>query len=83
MLDVIPTEIRYWKADGKLAYLASVAKSALSSEPGSPGKLIVVTQDEVSFADGKRAPDETRRVLEKAENVCKADADCLLCNLRN
>lgn len=49
LLQVVPNEIRYWKADGKLKALAQMAKAAVSSDVAAPGQLIVITQDEISL----------------------------------
>ncbi|PWN47468.1 hypothetical protein IE53DRAFT_390402 [Violaceomyces palustris] len=50
LMDVYPSEIRYFKADGKLKYLAETAKAAVSGGVASPGKLVVITSDEIQLA---------------------------------
>ncbi|KAN0062693.1 hypothetical protein ACQY0O_004888 [Thecaphora frezii] len=50
LLDVVPEEIRYFKADGKIKALAETAKAAISGHAASPGKLVIITKDEVQLA---------------------------------
>ncbi|EPQ26767.1 uncharacterized protein PFL1_05746 [Pseudozyma flocculosa PF-1] len=50
LLDVVPEEIRYFKADGKVKALAETAKAAISGHAASPGKLVILTSDEIQLA---------------------------------
>jgi hypothetical protein len=49
MLDVHPTEIRYFKADGKLSQVFQMAKAAVSSDVAAPGKLVIISEDELNL----------------------------------
>ncbi|PWY99936.1 hypothetical protein BCV70DRAFT_161455 [Testicularia cyperi] len=50
LLDVHPQEIRYFEADGKISALAQTAKAAISGHAASPGKLIILSQQEIALA---------------------------------
>lgn len=52
LLDVQPEEIRIFKADGKLAALGQMAKAAVSGHAASPGKLLILTSQEIQLAAG-------------------------------
>merc|ERR1712003_535031 len=56
MLDVQPEEIRIFKADGKLSALAQTAKAAISGHAASPGKLLILTSQEIQLAAGVYKP---------------------------
>lgn len=50
MLDVHPSEVRYFKADGRIKAAVNIAKAAVSGEAASPGKLVVISEDEINLA---------------------------------
>lgn len=50
LIDVKPDEIRYFKADGKISFLLETAKAAVSGEPASGGKLVIIDADEINLA---------------------------------
>ena len=56
LLDVQPEEIRIFKADGKLSQLGLMAKAAVSGHAASPGKLIILTSQEIQLASGVYKP---------------------------
>ncbi|KAJ1025227.1 hypothetical protein NDA16_002731 [Ustilago loliicola] len=56
LLDVQPEEIRIFKADGKLSQLGQMAKAAVSGHAASPGKLIILTSQEIQLASGVYKP---------------------------
>ncbi|UTT89765.1 hypothetical protein NDA17_006722 [Ustilago hordei] len=56
LLDVQPEEIRIYKADGKLAQLGQMAKAAVSGHTASPGKLLILTGQEIQLASGVYKP---------------------------
>ena len=49
LLDVHPDEIRIFKADGKLSAWAQTAKAAISGHAASPGKLVIITSQEIHW----------------------------------
>lgn len=48
LIDVEPTEIRVFKADGKLKLLAHTAKAAVTGDVASGGTMFSINKQEVS-----------------------------------
>lgn len=49
MLDVHPEEIRYYSQEGTLKFYKDVAAAALGGAAASPGKLVILQQDEIAL----------------------------------
>lgn len=50
LLDVHPEEIRYYSQSGTFSFLKETAKAAMSGGVASPGKLVIITSDEIQLA---------------------------------